>query len=81
MRSIGAMRSLLLPSDVDELLGLGRGRALRMARSGQLPAVFLPGGQVRFCEEEIEAFIGRHSVDAETVLAATKAAGAGEDAR
>lgn len=46
--------TLLMPREVDRMLRYPRGRALRLARAGQLPSVKLPDGEVRFDAEEIE---------------------------
>ena len=44
---------LLTPREVDQLLRLPRGRAVRMADAGQLPAVRLPSGDLRFRADDL----------------------------
>ena len=51
------MSTLLMPREVDRLLRYPRGRSLRLARSGKLPHVVLPDGEVRFIEHEIEGLL------------------------
>lgn len=47
------MTELLTPAEVDEVLRLNPGQAQRMAKRGQLPAIVLPGGLVRFHRDAI----------------------------
>lgn len=51
------MSTLLIPSEVDRLLRYPRGRAVRLAKSGRLPAVFLPDGEIRFDPETIRTLM------------------------
>jgi len=51
------MSTLLMPREVDRLLRYPRGRSLRLARSGKLPHLVLPDGEVRFFQHEIEEFL------------------------
>ena len=46
-----------MPREVDRLLRYPRGRSLRLARTGKLPHVVLPDGEVRFVQDEIEALL------------------------
>jgi hypothetical protein len=39
---------LLTPEELDSLLRYPRGRAIKLAKTGLLPAIFLPDGEVRF---------------------------------
>jgi excisionase family DNA binding protein len=48
------LEPLLTPREVDQLVRWPRGRALRLARSGELPAVYLPGNVIRFRRQDIE---------------------------
>jgi predicted site-specific integrase-resolvase len=48
---------LLHPREVDRLLRYPRGRTVRLAREGKIPAVFLPDGEVRFNPRDIEALV------------------------
>lgn len=45
----------LTPEEIDRLFRYPRGRAVKLARGGMLPAVFLPDGEVRFEREAIAA--------------------------
>lgn len=47
----------LTPSEIDNWLRLTEGSAEKFARAGLLPAVLLPGGQVRFERGAVEAFL------------------------
>lgn len=51
------MTELLTPFDVDCLLRLPRGRAERFARSGKLPCIVLPGGDVRFDADAVARWL------------------------
>jgi predicted site-specific integrase-resolvase len=51
------MRTLLTPSQVDDLLQYPPGRAARLARQGRLPAIRLPDGSIRFREDDIEKLL------------------------
>ncbi len=44
---------LLTPEEIDDLFRFKKGRAARLARRGELPAIFLPGGDIRFHEDVI----------------------------
>jgi hypothetical protein len=55
MPHIWGMFALLTAREVDTYLRHPRGRALRLARQGKLPAITLPDGEVRFKREAIEA--------------------------
>jgi predicted site-specific integrase-resolvase len=46
--------TLLIAREVERLFRWPRGRALRLARSGSLPHVVLPDGEIRFPEDSIE---------------------------
>jgi predicted DNA-binding transcriptional regulator AlpA len=53
---------LLTSRMVAEWLGISTGALLRWTRAGQVPAVKLPSGAVRYCPEEIEAWLKEHSM-------------------
>jgi hypothetical protein len=55
-RNSGGM-TLLMPREVDRKLRYPRGRALRLARSGRIPFIRLPDGEIRFDETEIEKLL------------------------
>ena len=44
---------LLTPREVDQFFRSPRGRAAKLAIAGQLPAIFLPDGEVRFNRQDI----------------------------
>ena len=44
---------LLTPEEVDRLFRYPRGRAVKLAKAGLLPAIFLPDGEVRFDRQAI----------------------------
>ena len=48
------MSTLFLPREVDDLLRYRAGRPLRLAKTGKLPHIVLPDGEVRFLQHEIE---------------------------
>ena len=50
---MGDELTLLTSRDVDRLLRWPRGRALKAARQGTLPAITLPDGEVRFDMDEL----------------------------
>ena len=51
------MDKLLTPYETDKLLRYPRGRAVRLARAGKLPAVLLPDGEVRFRAGDLQRII------------------------
>lgn len=51
------MSKLLVPREVDQMLRFPHGRAIKLERRGELPAVFLPDGEIRFDSEAIQAWI------------------------
>jgi hypothetical protein len=51
------MQTLLTSCEVDRLLRYPRGRSLRLARTGRLPAIRLPDGELRFRVGDIEALL------------------------
>ena len=44
---------ILTPEEVDRLFRYPRGRAAKLAKSGKLPAIFLPDGEIRFDRQAI----------------------------
>ena len=48
------MKHLLTPREVEQSLRYPRGRSVRLAKAGLLPAIFLPDGEIRFDPEAIE---------------------------
>jgi excisionase family DNA binding protein len=53
---------LLTAREVADLLGVSTETALRWVRQGKLPAIRLPGGAIRFREEEVEAWIAGRAI-------------------
>lgn len=51
------MTTLLMPREVDRLLRYPRGRSMKLARSGKLPHIKLPDGEVRFDQAEIDRLL------------------------
>lgn len=51
------MTRLLTARDVADLLGVSAETILRWTRAGKLPAVRLPGGAIRFREDELEGWL------------------------
>ncbi len=47
------MKTLLTPRDVDRLLRYPTGRTARLAKTGRIPFIRLPDGEIRFDETEI----------------------------
>jgi excisionase family DNA binding protein len=48
--------------EVADELGVSAGALLRWTRAGQVPAVKLPSGAVRYRPEEIEAWLDAHAM-------------------
>jgi len=44
---------ILTPAETDRLLRYPRGRSVKLAKAGKLPAIFLPDGEVRFDRQAI----------------------------
>ncbi|MEI7837853.1 MAG: hypothetical protein WCK05_15740 [Planctomycetota bacterium] len=44
---------ILTPEEVDCLLRYPRGRAVKLAKAGLLPAIILPDGEIRFDRQAI----------------------------
>jgi excisionase family DNA binding protein len=58
---------LLTAREVAELLGVSTGALLRWTRAGQVPAVKLPSGAVRYRPDAIEVWLEEHEMAADTV--------------
>ena len=56
---------LLTARQVGELLGYSPGTVLRWTRQGKLPALKLPGGAIRYREDELERWLETHSTNGE----------------
>ena len=55
------MESLLTPREVDQLFRYPHGRSAKLAKAGELPAVFLPDGEIRFQSGVIDEWISERS--------------------
>ena len=53
---------LLTAREVAELLGFSRETILRWTRAGELPAIRLPGGKIRYRPDAIEAWLEARAV-------------------
>jgi excisionase family DNA binding protein len=51
------MSGLLTARQVAEALGVSTETVLRWTRRGELPAIRLPGGAIRFREDELDAWL------------------------
>jgi excisionase family DNA binding protein len=49
--------SLLTAREIAELIGVSSETVLRWTRKGMLPAIRLPGGAIRYREDEFEAWL------------------------
>jgi excisionase family DNA binding protein len=58
---------LLTARLVAEQLGLSTETVLRWTRRGELPAIRLPGGAIRFREDELEAWLAKRATGAREV--------------
>jgi predicted site-specific integrase-resolvase len=56
---------LLTAREVDRLLRWSRGRAARYGRSGALPCIVLPDGELRFDCAALEAWLARQTTPPE----------------
>jgi excisionase family DNA binding protein len=52
---------LLTAREIGDLLGVSTETVLRWVRQGKLPAIRLPGGAIRFREDEVEAWIAERA--------------------
>lgn len=59
-------RRLVTARELAEQLGISTGALLRWTRAGQVPAVKLPGGAVRYRPEAIDAWLADRSFPAYT---------------
>jgi excisionase family DNA binding protein len=58
---------LLTAREVAERLGVFPGTVLRWVRRGELPAIRLPGGALRFSERALDEWLAARTVGADTV--------------
>jgi excisionase family DNA binding protein len=66
------MSRLLTARAVAELLDVSTETVLRWTRRGELPAVKLPGGAIRFRENDLEAWLLERATPGRGVLATTQ---------
>jgi excisionase family DNA binding protein len=64
---------LLTARAVAELLGVSSETMLRWVRRGELPAIRLPGGAIRFREDELEAWLAERATSKQRDLVAVSA--------
>jgi excisionase family DNA binding protein len=57
---------LLTAREVADLLGVSSETVLRWTRKGELPAIKLPGGAIRFREDALEAWLAERACGAHT---------------
>ena len=62
------MSRLLTARAVAELVGVSTETILRWTRRGQLPAIRLPGGAIRFREDELEAWLEKRATSERGVV-------------
>jgi excisionase family DNA binding protein len=62
---------LLTARTVADLLGVSTETILRWTRRGTLPAIRLPGGAIRFREDELEAWLNTRATPARGALTTT----------
>jgi excisionase family DNA binding protein len=65
---------LLTARQVAELLDVSPETVLRWMRRGELPAIRLPGGAIRFREDELEAWLMERATPRRGVLTAAPGA-------
>ena len=64
MAEHGMTGPLLTARQVADLLGVTTSTVLRWTRAGELPAVRLPSGQIRYREDELEAWLAARATGA-----------------
>ena len=62
-------RRLLTARELAEQLGVSAESVLRWTRGGELPAIHLPGGAIRFREGDIESWLEARATPRRGVLA------------
>jgi excisionase family DNA binding protein len=68
---------LLTARTVAERLGVTAATVLRWTRQGQLPGIHLPGGAVRYREEELEQWLAQRAAPGRGVRTTTPDAALG----
>ena len=58
---------LLTAREVAGLLGVSSETVLRWTRRGDLPAIRLPGGAIRYREDELEAWLSKRACGVATL--------------
>ncbi len=59
------MTTLLTEYDAAEILVLSSSTVQRLAQRNLIPHVRLPGGEVRFCEDDLRRWIEKHKSSVE----------------
>jgi len=62
------MSGLLTAREVADLLGMSTETVLRWVRQGRLPAFRLPGGAIRFREDEIDGWLAERATPGRGVV-------------
>ena len=63
-RAAGVTGRLLTARELGDLLGVSAETVLRWTRRGELPAIKLPGGAIRYQPEALEAWLDEHATAA-----------------
>ena len=84
---VSGMTCLLNESQVADILGLTPRQVLRLAKSGEIPVVHLPGGEIRFDLDDISRWVesrkrpGANVAGPQAAAPAADSPSAGEAAR
>ena len=54
---------LLTARELAELLGVSAATVLRWTRAGDLPAIRLPSGQIRYRQDELDGWLGERATN------------------
>lgn len=66
------MTGLLTARQVADLLGVSAETVLRWTRRGDLPAIRLPGGAIRYREDALDDWLAARAVDCRAATADTR---------
>ena len=67
LRNTGVTGRLLTAREVADLLGVSAETVLRWTRRGELPAIRLPGGAIRFRQDELDGWLEQRATPGEEV--------------
>jgi excisionase family DNA binding protein len=65
------MSALMTAREVADLLGVSTETVLRWTRRGDLPAIRLPGGAIRFRVDELEEWLARRATSRNSLTPAS----------